>query len=176
MLTATGQPLQIVPYDSAYRDAFRQLNEAWITRYFRLEEADNRALDDPEGYILAKGGFIFMALWEGEAVGACALIKVNGQVFELAKMAVDDKMQGKGIGYALGKACIDKAKVLGIKKVELLSNTRPSTYTANWVLWKCRYHLPIMNGRISRWKLSYEPGVISRESKRSALTTLNALR
>ncbi len=124
MLTAADQPLQIVPYEPAHRDAFRQLNEAWITRYFRLEEADNRALDDPEGYILSKGGFIFMALWEGEAVGACALIKVSEQVFELAKMAVDDKVQGKGIGYALGKACIDKAKVLGIKKVELLSNTR----------------------------------------------------
>jgi GNAT superfamily N-acetyltransferase len=124
MFTGEDQPLQIVPYESAHRDAFRQLNQAWITRYFRLEEADNRALDDPEGYILAKGGYIFMALWEGEIVGACALIKVNERLFELAKMAVDDKVQGKGIGYALGKACIDKAKSRGIQKVELLSNTK----------------------------------------------------
>lgn len=65
-----------------------------------------------------------MAQWEGEIVGACALIKVNRRVFELAKMAVSDRAQGKGIGYALGKACIDKAKELGIKKLELLSNTR----------------------------------------------------
>lgn len=124
MFTAVDQQLKIVPYESAHRDAFRELNQAWITRYFRLEEADNRALDDPEGYILAKGGFIFMALWEGEVVGACALIRINQRVFELAKMAVADKVQGKGIGYALGKACIDKAKSLGIQKVELLSNTK----------------------------------------------------
>lgn len=124
MFIAADRQLQIVPYEPTYRDAFRQLNQAWITRYFRLEEADNRSLGDPEGYILNKGGFIFMALWEGEAVGACALIKVNQQVFELAKMAVDDKVQGKGIGYALCKTCIDKAKSLGIKKVELLSNTK----------------------------------------------------
>ncbi|WP_315817538.1 GNAT family N-acetyltransferase [Paraflavitalea speifideaquila] len=123
MLTAVDQQLKIVPYEPIHRDAFRQLNQAWINRYFRLEEADNRALNDPEGYILNKGGFIFMALWEGEVVGACALIKVNQRVFELAKMAVTDKVQGKGIGYALGKACIDKARELGIKKVELLSNT-----------------------------------------------------
>ncbi|AXY75814.1 GNAT family N-acetyltransferase [Paraflavitalea soli] len=124
MLTAVDQQLKIVPYEPAHREAFRQLNQAWITRYFRLEEADNRALNDPEGYILNKGGFIFMALWEGAVVGACALIKVNQRVFELAKMAVSETVQGKGIGYALGKACIDKAKELGIKKVELLSNTR----------------------------------------------------
>jgi len=123
MLTAIDQQLQIVPYEPAHRAAFRQLNEAWITRYFRLEEADLRALNDPEGYILAKGGFIFMALWEGEPVGACALIKINQRVFELAKMAVSDKVQGKGIGYALGKACIDKAMQLGLQKIELLSNT-----------------------------------------------------
>ena len=123
MLTAIDQQLEIVPYEAAHRETFRQLNEAWITRYFRLEEADLRALNDPEGYILAKGGFIFIALWEGEPVGACALIKVDQRVFELAKMAVSDKIQGKGIGYALGKACIDKAKQLGIQKVELLSNT-----------------------------------------------------
>lgn len=123
MFTAIDQQLEIVPYEAAHREFFRQFNETWITRYFRLEEADLRALNDPEGYILAKGGFIFMALWEGELVGTCALLKVNQRVFEMAKMAVTDKAQGKGIGYALGKACIDKAKEVGIQKVELLSNT-----------------------------------------------------
>ncbi len=124
MRTATDQQLEIVPYETRHREAFRQLNQAWITRYFRLEEADNRALNDPEGYIIDKGGFIFMALWEGAVVGTCALIKINEEVFELAKMAVTDTVQGKGIGYVLGKACIDKARLLGVKKVELLSNTR----------------------------------------------------
>jgi N-acetylglutamate synthase-like GNAT family acetyltransferase len=123
MLTAIDQQLQIVPYEFAHREFFRQFNEAWISRYFRLEEADFRALRDPEGYILGKGGYIFIALWEGEPVGTCALIKVNQRVFELAKMAVTDNMQGKGIGQALCKAAIDKAKQLGIQKLELLSNT-----------------------------------------------------
>ncbi|MDF2189404.1 GNAT family N-acetyltransferase [Paraflavitalea sp. CAU 1676] len=123
METVAAQPLQIVPYIAAHREAFRQLNEAWITRYFRLEEADRRVLNDPEGYILNKGGHIFMALWQGEPVGACALIKISDDEFELAKMAVSDQVQGKGIGYALGKACIEKAHEAGAKKVMLLSNT-----------------------------------------------------
>jgi GNAT superfamily N-acetyltransferase len=115
--------LQIVPYEPRHREKFRLLNEAWINRYFKLEEPDRRALSDPEGYILAKGGFIFMAEYDKEIVGACALIKVDDEVVELAKMAVDDSAQGNGIGYALGKACIDKAKAAGFKKLELLSNT-----------------------------------------------------
>lgn len=81
MLTATDQQLKIVPYEATHREAFRQLNQAWITRYFRLEEADNRALNDPEGYIINKGGFIFMALWKGAAVGTCALIRIDERVF-----------------------------------------------------------------------------------------------
>lgn len=117
------QQLQIIPYAQAHGAAFRHLNEAWITKYFRMEEADFRSLDDPEGYILQKGGYILMAQYEGEIVGACALIRIDQCTFEMAKMAVDDKAKGKGIGYALGKACIDKAKQLGIKKIELLSNT-----------------------------------------------------
>jgi GNAT superfamily N-acetyltransferase len=116
--------LQIIPYESRHREMFRQLNEAWITHYFKLEEPDRRSLNDPEGYILDKGGFIFMAEYDNEIVGACALVKIDEQVAELAKMAVTDKVQGKGIGNALGKACIEKAREMGFKKVELLSNTK----------------------------------------------------
>ena len=43
--------------------------------------------------------------------------------FELAKMAVSPKFQGKGIGSVLGNAVIDKARDLGAKKIYLESNT-----------------------------------------------------
>lgn len=118
--------MQIIPFEARHREMFRQLNEAWITRYFKMEEPDRRALHDPEGYIIAKGGYIYMAEYDNEIVGACALIKIDDEVVELAKMAVSDAAQGKGIGYALGKACIDKAKDMGFKKIELLSNTKLS--------------------------------------------------
>lgn len=36
--------------------AFRELNEAWIRKYFALEEHDREMLNDPEGYILRPGG------------------------------------------------------------------------------------------------------------------------
>ena len=118
--------LQIIPYESHHREKFRELNEAWIIRHFKLEEPDRRALKDPEGYIIDKGGFIFMALNDGAVVGACALIKIDDKIVELAKMAVDDNVQGKGIGFALGKACIDKAREMGFSSIEFLSNTKLS--------------------------------------------------
>lgn len=115
--------LRIIPYEARHREMFQTLNEAWIKRYFKLEEPDRKALSDPEGYILSTGGFIFMAEYENEIVGTCALIKIDDEVVELAKMAVTDTVQGKGIGYALGKACIEEAREMGFKKIELLSNT-----------------------------------------------------
>lgn len=42
--------------------------------------------------------------------------------FELAKMGVDPAYQGRGIGKALGRAALDKARLLGARKVFLESN------------------------------------------------------
>ena len=89
-----------------------------------MEESDHKALDHPEEYILDPGGHIYIALYDGEAVGACALIKMDDKKFELAKMAVSPKAQGKSIGTLLGQACIDKAKELGADTLFLESNTK----------------------------------------------------
>jgi GNAT superfamily N-acetyltransferase len=90
-----------------------------------MEEADYKALDNPEDYILNKGGKILVALYKNEPVGVCALIKTKNPEydFEMAKMAVSPKAQGKNIGWLLGKAIVDAAKELGAKKIYLESNT-----------------------------------------------------
>ena len=116
--------IQIVDFIPAYQAAFRQLNEEWITTWFRMEEGDYKALDHPREYILDKGGHIFMALYKGEPVGTCSLIRMDDDSFELAKMGVSPKTQGLGIGYLLGRACIEKARALGARRVYLESNTR----------------------------------------------------
>jgi len=115
--------VQIVDYTPSMQPAFRQLNEEWITKYFRMEESDYKALDHPGEYILDKGGHIFMALYKGEPVGACAIIPMDDGGFELAKMAVSPKAQGLGIGFLIGQACIGKARKLGARRVYLESNT-----------------------------------------------------
>lgn len=114
--------VKIVPYQPKFQKAFRALNEEWITTHFKMEQPDFDALDHPKKYILDKGGFIFVALWENQPVGVCALIKKEFG-YELAKMAVSPHARGKNIGYLLGKAVLEKAREQKAKKVFLESNT-----------------------------------------------------
>jgi len=74
-MSSPAAAIQIIAYSPVYHNAFRNLNHEWITQFFTLEEADNRMLEDPEGYILNKGGFIFMALLHNVPVGTAALIR-----------------------------------------------------------------------------------------------------
>jgi ribosomal protein S18 acetylase RimI-like enzyme len=116
---------RVVPYTARHRDRFRALNLAWITEHFRVEDADRRALDDPEGYILGHGGHILVAESDdGSVIGVCALLRNADGSYELAKMAVDPAARGRRIGRALGEAAIELARELGAPHVELLSNTK----------------------------------------------------
>jgi DNA-binding MarR family transcriptional regulator/GNAT superfamily N-acetyltransferase len=120
-----SQKVRIVPYEDSYRTHFKNLNKEWIQKYFKMEEMDHRSLNHPKEYILDKGGHIMVALYEGEPVGVCALIKMDHPRYdyELAKMGVSPKAQGKGIGWMLGTSVAEKAKSLGAKKLYLESNT-----------------------------------------------------
>lgn len=117
--------IKIIPYQSKYKSAFRDLNKEWIDRYFTMEEADYKSLDNPDEYILGKGGEILVVLLKGKVVGVCALIKSNNgrHDYELAKMAVSPDHQGLGIGKKLGKAIIDLARDKHAKSIFLESNT-----------------------------------------------------
>jgi DNA-binding MarR family transcriptional regulator/N-acetylglutamate synthase-like GNAT family acetyltransferase len=120
-----SQDVQIVDFKPQYLDAFKALNVEWISTYFEMEEADYKALDNPQEYILDKGGKIFVALYRNEPVGVCALIKMkdSNYDFEMAKMAVSPKAQGKNIGFLLGQAIVNSAKEMGADKIYLESNT-----------------------------------------------------
>jgi len=114
----------IRPFEPEDASKFKTLNEAWITKYFQMEDSDQKMLDNPQGYILDKGGAIVIATLDGEAVGTCALIKKTDSRFELAKMAVDPAAQGKSIGYKLGLQIIETAKDFGAKVIFLETNSK----------------------------------------------------
>jgi putative acetyltransferase len=102
---------------------FRRLNEEWITRYFYLEEKDSRALMDPKQSILLPGGYIAMAVIRGNAVGCCALVRLDDTSLEVAKMAVTPAWQGRGLGRKLLKHVIRQAGRLGAKRLYLETNS-----------------------------------------------------
>ncbi len=115
--------ITITDYAPAHRGAFKSLNLAWIEKHFVVEDSDSALLDDPEGAILATGGFIFVALDGDEVVGVCALLAQEPGVFKLAKMAVNPSARGRGIGRLLGNAAVQRARLRGASRVELYSNT-----------------------------------------------------
>ncbi|HEY4209409.1 MAG TPA: bifunctional helix-turn-helix transcriptional regulator/GNAT family N-acetyltransferase [Puia sp.] len=114
----------IIDYTPGFAKVFHDLNKEWITTWFKMEEEDHHALNQPKEYILDGGGHIYIALFHGEPVGTCAIIKMKDGGYELAKMAVSPKAKGKGIGWLLGLACIGKVRELGGTRVYLESNTR----------------------------------------------------
>jgi GNAT superfamily N-acetyltransferase len=115
--------MKIIDYEPRYQGDFKRLNVQWIQMHWQLEAADHHALDHPYEHIITPGGHIFLALDDGEVVGTCALIRLSDTKYELAKMAVDETMRGRGIGVALGNAVIDRARMLSAEKVYLESNT-----------------------------------------------------
>ena len=118
--------VEIIGWDSRLRDRFRKLNLAWLQRYFdgELTEQDRQALDNPEGYYLARGGYIWFARSQEQVVGCCALARHGEQRFEISKMGVDEGCQGQGIGRRLMLTALAKARELGAREVYLESATK----------------------------------------------------
>ena len=114
--------LRLFRYEDA--DAFRRLNEAWIEKYFGLEEADNEVLGDPVGHIIEPGGQIVIATLGGRAVGCCGLKPMEPGVYEVAKMAVAEDLRGRGIGRIVLVRTIEEARAMGATKLYLETNSR----------------------------------------------------
>ena len=117
--------ITIVDYTTTYKTAFKAINQEWIERYFVMEASDNKLLDNPDGEIIAKGGYIAIALLNNKAVGACALLPSHLANFdyELTKMGVLPEAQGYGAGKLLCQAMITKARELNASNLFIESNT-----------------------------------------------------
>lgn len=115
--------LTIETYRPAHQPFFESLNRHWIEKYFWMEPIDVSVLQHPDVHIIAPGGEIFMATYEGQVVGTAALKFVRPGVYEFTKMAVDENFRGLKIGRALAEAARDKAKALGAHTIILYSNT-----------------------------------------------------
>lgn len=116
--------VEIINFLPEYKDDFKKLNVAWIQKYFAVEPSDLAQLDNPQEYILDKGGWVLLARLNGAIVGTAALVKDSDTFFELVKMAVDEQHQGKQIGKKLALAAIDKARELGASQLFLESNRK----------------------------------------------------
>jgi GNAT superfamily N-acetyltransferase len=115
---------EIIPYQPDYKNDFVRLNIAWLEEFFEVEPIDEEVLNHCEESILAKGGFIFFAKSGESILGTYAFIKVEPQVFELTKMAVDKSYRGQGIGQLMLNHALVFAEKHHWKRLILYSNTR----------------------------------------------------
>lgn len=115
--------MEIVENDIQYSDQFIQLNELWISTYFKIEEADRKLAANPNK-IIDEGGYLFCLVLQQEVIGTCALINQKNAVYELARMTVAPEHRGKHYGQRLIQACLSKLKEIKAKEVYLLSNTK----------------------------------------------------
>jgi GNAT superfamily N-acetyltransferase len=115
--------ISVIRFRRGLAGEFRRLNLDWIERLFKVEAADLKVLDDPEGAIISKGGMIFFALDGDAVVGTVAMIRVEPDRCELAKMAVTPTHQGRGIGELLGRECRAWAAANGVASVFLETNS-----------------------------------------------------
>ena len=106
-MTTHDDEIQIVPFAPEYAEAFRTLNEAWISRDFTLEAKDREVLGDPQSKIIALGGEVFMAIKAGQPVGCVALMRMDDGGYEVAKMTVSEGLRGSGLGRMLMQHCIE---------------------------------------------------------------------
>jgi len=115
--------LEIIEYLPEHQPWFEKFNRQWIEEFFWMEPIDVETLQDPDEYIISKGGKILVALYNKEIAGTVALKYVDDSTYEFTKMAVDSKFRGLKLGQALGEAAIVKARELGAKKIILYSHT-----------------------------------------------------
>ena len=113
--------LKIIPFKKEHTKGFHDLNIAWLEKYFYVEDHDREVLENPQTYIIANGGYVFMVEYQNEIVGTVALINEK-EGFELSKMAVEPKYQGLKLGQQLMTHCINFAKHKGWRKLLLYSN------------------------------------------------------
>ena len=103
---------------------FEELNREWIELFFEIEDADRVVFADPFKEIVDPGGQIFFVSQNEEVLGTCAVMRLDDKTYELAKMAVSPKAQGRGYANLLMKSAIEFANEAGAERLILLSNTQ----------------------------------------------------
>lgn len=116
--------VNIIHFEEKYAEDFASLNYEWLNTYFIIEEHDREMLNDPQKYILENQGQVLLAEIDNIIVGTVALLYIDENTYEVAKMAVAQGYKGKQICKKLMLEAIEYAKKVGKKELILESNTK----------------------------------------------------
>ena len=118
--------MRVRDFSDDLAQAFHDINAAWISQMFVLEENDITLLENPRGLILDKGGAVLFAETPDlGVVGTCAIMRMKEGWFELTKMGVLESARGRKVGEFLLAATIERARAMGVAdRLYLLTNTK----------------------------------------------------
>jgi len=113
--------IKIVQWEDKYAQAFIDLSKEWLNKYGILEQHDLDTIEHPYE-MLNNNGMIWFAVDNGIAVGTVGMSKNKDGSYEMLKLAVTEKYQGRKIGRSLIETALNFAKENNIKHVILYSN------------------------------------------------------
>lgn len=121
-----GRPeLRIREYDDRLAGDFDAITREWVEDMFTLEAKDIEVITHPREKILAPGGEILFVEADGLGIiGTCALMRVEGDTFELTKMGVRATARGLKAGEFLLKRTLERARQMPIRELFLLTNSK----------------------------------------------------
>ncbi len=113
--------MKIVSYQHQYKQSFIDLNLAWLNKYFVVEPQDTEMLEGVED-LIKNGAEVYFAVEDNTAIATCMILPRGNGVWEICKLATDERYQGKGAGKAVLQACMNYAKNKGAQKIMIVSN------------------------------------------------------
>ncbi len=178
--TATLRGLRIVEYSEALAPAFAEITREWVEGFFKIEENDRRIIEDPQGTIIDRGGFILFVEAEGLGiVGTCALIKIEDNVFELTKMGVKASARGRKAGEFLLDAVLKRAEAMGLDELFLLTNAKLAAAVHLYEKAGFQHDAEIMRrygGRYARANVAMRYPLATKDKRKLETTTVRPAR
>ena len=115
--------MEIIEYDSKYKQDFIDFNTAWIVDNFGFLEPEDKETFDKIDEELSKGSMIYFAIEDGVALATCMAKPMPDDTWEICKLASNKHREHKGCGSAVFEAAMQWAINHGAKKLFLISNS-----------------------------------------------------
>ncbi len=116
--------MKVITYIEKYKQDFIDMNLAWISEMFKVEENDIKTLNSIDDQI-KNGSEILFVLDDAEnALSTILITKKSDSLYEIEKFASNKKYRSKGAGSMILDYAIDYVKKAGGKKIILVTNTK----------------------------------------------------
>ena len=109
-------------YEAKLKEAFIEMNKAWIIRDYILEDEDIRVLSNIDNEI-KNGSIIYFAIYDNKPISTLMLINLGNGVYELAKFATKEGYENIGAGSKVLNYAINEAKKFA-KRIIIATNKK----------------------------------------------------